>query len=190
MGIIGNIDYCPTMTKSLNLFQSVSQNTQCAFAKQARVWSAPDWDDKLGFEENILRSVPTLVRFTIVARFEHLDGFAFCIPDPDGEFGGSPEKLGKTMKRMLSTLSKRDPSGEDSMSREIDRPAWQFKFNHERIFITSFAKCYPDSSPRYSFGATSVFILFQPEFSFGLFFLALNVLFNHFFDRLSCDSSE
>lgn len=44
---------------------------------------------------------------------------------------------------------------------------WQFSFNHQRLFITSFAPCYPKSSPRFAFGSPYAWILIQPEFSFS-----------------------
>jgi len=86
---------------------------------------------------------------------EHFDGFVIEIPDTErGCYGGSPEALGRTMYRVLKTLSSLDPAGEDVVAqRNMNRPLWQFTFNHQRFFVTSFAPCYPSTSPRYAFGS-------------------------------------
>jgi len=34
--------------------------------------------------------------------------------------------------------------------------------------VTTFAKCYPSSHPRHSYGVDSLFILMQPEISFSV----------------------
>jgi len=71
------------------------------------------------------------------------------------------------MARVLKVLSDGDPAIERVMELDIGKYGWQFKYNHQRIFITSFARCYDEHSPRYAFGETAVYILFQPEFSFS-----------------------
>lgn len=89
-------------------------------------------------EDNILMSVSTLTRFILTAKFEHLDGFVFEIPDQDGTYGGSPVILGRTVRRVLKTLSDQDPAKEFCMDSDIDSISWQFRFNYQRIFVTSY----------------------------------------------------
>jgi hypothetical protein len=156
--------YNPNTPSCLKRFEQIKLNTQCLFAPTSKLWSAPDWDDRLSFEDNIIRAIPILGQFMIVSRHEHLDGFLWELP---AEFGESTETLGVAMLKLLSFLGPCDPAGTNSMEEEKDRPSWQFRFNHERIFITSFANCYPTDSPRYAFGSESVWVLFQPEFSFS-----------------------
>jgi len=105
-----------------------------------------------------------LTRFLLISRFENLDGFVFEIPDTN-QYGQNPTHLGKTMMRFLTFLSDHDPSGERSMSNRM-KETWQFRFNYQRIFVTTFAPFYLENHPRYAFGSTSIWILFQPEISF------------------------
>jgi hypothetical protein len=43
-----------------------------------------------------------------------------------------------------------------------------FEFSKITYFITTFAPCYPENHPRYTFGVKNSYILFQPEVSFAL----------------------
>jgi len=163
---IGNLEYNPSNTNALQKFFSLKTSTHCLFAAKSRIWSCADWNSALSFEANIVRSVPALIRFMISSRYEHLDGFVWEFPDGN-TYGNTPEKLGETMYQLLTALGKYDPSGERVMNLDLNRASWQFRFNHQRIFVTSFAPCYPSTSPRHAFGSQSVWILFQPEFSFS-----------------------
>jgi len=50
----------------------------------------------------------------------------------------------------------------------IGRRGWVFEFNSVTFFVTSFAPCYPASSPRRCLpDSSSSFVLFQPEVSFA-----------------------
>jgi len=162
-------EFNPNVQPTLERFKTVQMNTQCLFAANSRLWSHPEWIESLSFEDNVRNIVPILTKFMLIARYENLDGFVWEFPDSTNSFGQTPEQLGQTMRRLLTVLSEADPSGEDVMQHLQDRvsSSWQFKFNYERIFVTSFAPCYPDNSPRYAFGSESAWILFQPEFSFS-----------------------
>jgi hypothetical protein len=165
---MGSIPYNPAETEMLKRFDSIKSQTQCLFAATSRLWSAPDWNPELSLEDNVLRCRDTLTKFIITARFEHLDGFVFEVPDNDaGEYGGTVEAVGRVMKRILLALDSVDPGMERSMEQNLSRQSWQFTFNHQRIFITSFAPCYPPTNPRHAFGSKSVWVLFQPEYSFS-----------------------
>jgi len=96
---------------------------------------------------------------------EHLDGYVIEIVGKD--YGCSVVQLGDTLRRALTALSNLDPSFEFCMSGNICKPNWGFAFNMNRFFVTSFAPCYDQRCSRYGFGATTSFILFQPEFSFS-----------------------
>ena len=52
-------------------------------------------------------------------------------------------------------------------STNIDKKGWVFEFDRITFFVTSFAPFYPETSPRYGFGAKDCYILFQPEISFA-----------------------
>jgi FPC/CPF motif-containing protein YcgG len=163
----GPLSYSPSLTSSLKNFEVLKSQSNCLFAAASRIWGSPEWNPDLSLEENALNLIRPLARFMLVAHYEHLDGFVFEIPDPNNEYGTSPEALGQTMKRVLTTLSDHDPANENAIRDDMTRPSWQFTFNFQRLFITSFAPCYPATSPRYAYGSSSVWILFQPEFSFS-----------------------
>jgi hypothetical protein len=102
--MIRGYDYNPSDTNALRMFEQIKQNTHCLFAAKSRIWSSPDWNPHLTLEENIKASVKALSRFVVTADIEHLDGFAYEIPDES--YGSSPEILGATMKVRLVHSSK------------------------------------------------------------------------------------
>lgn len=80
------------------------------------------------------------------------------------------QDLSDGVRRLLTSFASADPRGTRCMSNtdEIGRRGWVFEFNSVTFFITTFAPCYPASSPRRcASDATSAFVLFQPETSFA-----------------------
>jgi uncharacterized membrane protein len=51
--------------------------------------------------------------------------------------GCSVEGMAKLMKTVLTTISLNDPSGLETM-KDVSNHHWQFKINHQRVFITSY----------------------------------------------------
>jgi len=114
-----------------------------------------------------------------------LDGFVFEIPFE--EYGDTIEHFAETARRLLRTLSDKDPKEVKCMNKSyIDKRGWHFEFDDEPIFVTTFAPCYPVNNSRYNFGLQfappvrslhpipslslsirSSFVLLQPEFSFA-----------------------
>src|SRR5438105_1926808 len=56
-------DYDPQCCQTLERFTNISQQTHCLFAKRAKLWASRPWDNKLSFEENIYRSIPTFIKW-------------------------------------------------------------------------------------------------------------------------------
>lgn len=156
--------YDPTMTSAIDLFSKIKHNTYCPFAKKSRVWGSPTWDSKITIEENLSPAMFNLLRFTRCADSEDLDGFVIAAP---GSYGNTIENLSEFTRTVLNYLSDKDPKGGHCMDKDINKQEWQFNFNGEKLFIITFAPCYPKTNSRYSFGEDATFILFQPENSFS-----------------------
>jgi len=174
--------YRPVFTATSKRFDELlREKSQCLFAMKSRLWTGQDVPDSFWSRPNAIETyarltLPILSRFIVTARYEHLDGFLWCLPDvaidgdaSKGTYGDSPEHVGNVMYRLLRELSRNDPSGDDCLEdeREVGQRSWQYRHSGQRCFMTSFAPCYPDYSPRYAFGSTHVWILLQPEYSFS-----------------------
>ncbi|XP_070532667.1 uncharacterized protein [Ptychodera flava] len=161
------VSYDAEHVLSIDNFKAIQMNTECIFARDAKLWGSCDYDDRLTLEENVKRSVPMFMKFTAVCAIKSLDGFVFELSGK--EFTSNPETLGEGVRRVLTVISDSDPASYHCMRKSfIGKRGWCFEFNKVTLFITTFSPCYPSSHSRYAFGATSSFILFQPEVSFAL----------------------
>jgi len=143
--------------------------THCVFAKGARIWGSPRWIDESSFEENIKLSLQPLQVFLKVGMKLKLDGFVLEIVG--NKYGDTTMHFADTVRRALTIFGENDPAGLNCMKNlsRIGKKGWNFDFNREPIFITTFAPCYPSDHCRYLFGAgggKTCYILFQPEYSF------------------------
>ncbi|KAL3861437.1 hypothetical protein ACJMK2_007471 [Sinanodonta woodiana] len=154
-------------TDALYRFERIKENSNCLFAKKAKIWGSPPWNEKLSLEENIYRLIPMFLRFTIVCQSQKLDGF--LIELPGDKFGSDVMVFASAFRRVLQVLSDHDPSEVYCMDKSyLGKRGWVFEFNKCTFFITTFAPFYPESHPRYAFGCSDCYILFQPEISFAL----------------------
>lgn len=158
------ISHDPTTEPALDRFKEISSRTGCFFAAEATVWGSYEWDEDKSIEENIDSSLPSLMRFTKCSEAERLDGFVLEVRGAD--LGATMDDLSRTFTRVLKYLSAKDPAGVHCMDQKIDEPGWQFSYNGQRFFITTFAPVYAENHPRCSHNENSVFIFLQPEFSF------------------------
>ncbi|KAL8624310.1 hypothetical protein ACOMHN_044741 [Nucella lapillus] len=159
-------DYDPSNCLALERFEHVKKGSECVFARHAKVWGCRDWSDSLSLEENIFRSVPMFLKFTLVCQELGLDGFLFLLPGQ--HYGTDLQVFGKAVRRTLQTLSDLDPAGVKCMNKSyLDKRGWVFEFSHVTFFITTFAPLYPPSNARYAHGAGEAFVLMQPEISFA-----------------------
>lgn len=161
--------YDPTQCEALKRFHPIQMNTECIFAKSARLWGSNDWKSDLSVEENVTRSIPMLIKFCSdvqKSNKEFLDGFVFEIRGK--EYSSNIHVFGKTVYRVLKTISDHDPSGIHIMnSKKLGKKGWVFQFAGVTFFVTTFAGCYPKTNSRYAFGVTDCcFVLLQPELSF------------------------
>ncbi|XP_071110306.1 uncharacterized protein [Haliotis cracherodii] len=147
-------------------FNPIKQNTECIFAKQAKVWGCTGWNSSLSLEENVYRSLPTLLKFSMVCEELGLD--MFLIELPGEEYGRDVNIFGDAVRRVLKQISDNDPTGYRCMDKSyIARRGWVFEFNKITFFITTFAPCYPVDNSRYGFECDNCYVALQPEISFA-----------------------
>jgi FPC/CPF motif-containing protein YcgG len=117
-------------------------------------------------EDNVINSIPTLIRFVRCAEQEELDGFVFEVYGE--EYSNTFPDMCRTVKKTLNLLSNLDPVNENCMRGDLLSKDWQFSFSQQRFFVSVFAPCYPENHCRYSHNPKSIFLFFQPEFSFDV----------------------
>ncbi|XP_064633076.1 uncharacterized protein LOC135491262 [Lineus longissimus] len=150
----------------LERFEPLKQQSQCTFAKKARVWGARDWQESLSLEENVCRSLATFYKFVLLVPELGLDAFLFEVPQVP--YASDIQTFGQSVRRVLTVLSDADPTGYRCMDKTfISRKEWAFQFNRMTFFVTTFGPFYSESHPRYAFGCDQGFILLQPELSFA-----------------------
>lgn len=164
--IVNLVSYNVEDTPSLHRFETVKQNSNCVFARKAKVWGSPDWNYEMNLGGNIFRLLPMLLKFTIVGSSQKLD--AFLIELPGNLYGAKLMDFGDGIYKVLKVISDNDPAQRHCMDKSyIDKRGWVFEFNKVTFFVTTFAPFYPESHPRYAFGASNCYILLQPEMSFA-----------------------
>ena len=144
-------------------FATVASQTQCLFARAARIWGSAD-DAHGTVEAQVEASVRAFAFFSTI----QLGVDAFVLALRGERLGDTVEHLARTVRHALRALARADPSGYDCMSKSFTgRRGWVFSFGREEMFVTVFAQCYASDHARFSFGIPdTVFILFQPYRSF------------------------
>jgi len=163
------VGYDPTNCDALKRFEHNLKNSDCLFARSSLVWGCYPWDSSLSLEDNIAKSMPALARFYEYGREIKLDGFVFEIQGI--EYSRDVEIFGETVRRVMTVVGNHDPA-ESPMNFVHGNRGWRFSWNKENTFITTFAPCYHKNHARYPFESSQEFdscwILFQPEWSFGI----------------------
>lgn len=158
----------PEDNATLKRFSVIQKGSNCPFAKSAKLWGGPDVDSTTALEDQAKKISPVLSEFIRKSKEgDRLDGFCIELTEPSAWCGG-PKELGECVRNMLTSLSKLDPANEQMMQVNfVGSRGWRFRFAGVDFFVTTFAPCYPSSSPRYAFGSSHAFILLQPESSFA-----------------------
>ncbi|XP_045163543.2 uncharacterized protein LOC123527890 [Mercenaria mercenaria] len=164
--IVNLVSYDAEDTPSVQRFETIKQNSNCVFARKAKLWGSPPWNYELNLDGNIYRLLPMLLKFTIKCSSQKLD--AFLIELPGKIYGENVQDFGDGIYKVLKVISDNDPAKIHCMNKSyIDKRGWVFEFNKVTFFITTFAPFYPENHPRYAFGAKDCYILLQPEMSFA-----------------------
>ena len=141
-------------------FKSIIRSTQCSYARASLVHGH---DDGEGFS-SIASKLEEFCR-RVEARLP-LDGF---IVERRGT-GHTLADLTERVRELLHALSDCDPDEAHCLSEShvpaVHATGWVFRFASTDLFLTTFGPCYDDSSPRWSAGVPSTFVLFQPYESF------------------------
>ncbi|XP_061162480.1 uncharacterized protein LOC133171705 [Saccostrea echinata] len=161
------VTYDASKIPAIENFKPIQENTECIFARRAKLWGNQEWDKDLSLEENTFRFLPSLLHFTLVCRQYKLDGFLIEVPV---EFHQKDiQVFAKTFRRILKVISDNDPKEVRCMNKSyVAKRGWVFEFNNVTFFITTFGPFYPKTNSRYAFGCENCFILLQPELSFAL----------------------
>lgn len=156
----------PSTALSLDRFRETVVKTLCPFAQRAKIWGAPDVDDKKDFAHNVSQIADVLRRFCRVAPSEGLDGFVIRLDMPAQirdltSFSSAFLELARGLGR-----ANKEAGLDNPMEWDISSPEWRFTFGGVSFFITTFAPFYRGDHPRFSWCRNSAFIFLQPEFSF------------------------
>ncbi len=156
--------YDPSTADTLGEFAVVRRRTRCPYARDARLWGGPAWDEKRSLSRNVDSIFPFFLSFTKAARLESLDGFVVSIRRPKG--AETMIGLANWFRHFLDALGSVDPEPSPMRLSTIGEPGWQFAFNGMRLFISVFSTLYARNHPRWS--PKTTFVMFQPEQSFEL----------------------
>lgn len=156
----------PTTALSLQHFRPLIANTLCPFAQQAKVWGAPDYDDRMDAAHNVSRIAPVLARFCRVARSQGLDGFVIRLTSL--AHIRDIHSFSCVFHAILADLGRINKTNgfHNALEDEILSERWRFTFSNISFFITTFGPFYRGDHPRFSWCSKSAFVFMQPEFSF------------------------
>lgn len=150
----------------MDLFEHLKQTTYCPFAATAKIERQVSWNHDLGFLENVQLHALALREFTEFAQERKYHGFASRIfIGPDAK---SFETTRVTFKEYLYGLASFDQNCAECLAADKVNINWQFSFNNLRMFLNVFSPCYSLHHSKYIPSEDSIFIFFQPEYSFDL----------------------
>ena len=178
--------YDPEGCLSLQRFQPIIKGSKCIFARAARLWGSSDYDMSMTLEENVLQNVaPWLLQMLRRGERERIDGFVFEIRTSNsagpnhGNLDSYNELLARTLRciasiDLVNTSNNYDGSTDliyarnNSTKTLINEKTRLLVFAGYQLFSTTFPPCSNTSSSRYTHDAdkNSIFILFQPNYSF------------------------
>lgn len=79
--------------QSLQEFRVITSNSQCKFARHAKLWGSADWKPGRSIELSIRATIPTFYKFCLEQNRGRLDGFVFRFDS----ILGVNEKVGKVV---------------------------------------------------------------------------------------------
>ena len=151
----------------MNSFERLKQyTTYCPFAASAKVEHQLSWDPNLSFLENVQAHSVTLREFTRFAQERDYHGFVSRVLI--GPAAKSFETTRVTFREYLYGLAKFDEDCAQNLAQDKVNLNWQFSFNNLRMFLNVFSPCYSNQHSKYIASEDSIYIFFQPEYSFDL----------------------
>ncbi|WP_169813486.1 YqcI/YcgG family protein [Nocardia vaccinii] len=137
------------------------EQSSCVFAVRSNIWVAPSPTTEM------LRSsfdewwIPNFRGFIAASKRERIDGFLLCLP---ARYGSTLPNLAATTRDLVAAIGRHDSRG--SRRNRPETPGWKLTFEGRRLFVITFAPCYPESNSRSCFGENHTFILIQPDEAF------------------------
>jgi hypothetical protein len=123
-----------------------------------------DWTADESIAKNVKRMIPEFKEFIAQGPALELDGFV--IEWPEGSYGSTLGALSRTTRQVLNAIWEEDPLRTKNWLEDIETPNWFYSFSGQRLFVLATGPCYDHTSSRYTYGALSTYLLFQPQHSF------------------------
>lgn len=154
------------MTRTLDAFEKVFMQTECIFARKAKI-EGPDNVCPASTDpaDYIRQSVNKFFNFCDRCKTEPLDGFVFAFGSV--EAGSSIRAVNHLLRCVFTTLGEIDADASECLAGDLLREGWRFRCRGCDFFTLVIAPCYDKSNARYGFDCTETFILLQPFESFG-----------------------
>ncbi|MFB7935477.1 hypothetical protein [Streptomyces sp. NPDC056049] len=143
-------------------FEEITQKTYCPFAKPSKMGPGitMSTDD---VENELTRHRDVIAEFFRTAAERSRDGMIITFEDP--ALGVTLDALTDLTRRFYTTLTRMFSS---VYIPEDPRPdeRWYAMIEGELFFLVSFAPCYPETSPRHTYGDRRTYFLLQPASTF------------------------
>lgn len=144
-------------------FRTIQNRATCIFAPRARIESATPLQGADGRNDG-QATWPAVAAFAARMEAEELDGLLIELRDQ--RCGETLDSLTRTMRALLSGLVAADGQDAEEALGEAGSHHWWLTLCGSRWFALAFAPCYPEASPRFTFGSQSTYVLLQPVGSF------------------------
>ncbi|QNE75867.1 hypothetical protein F0344_15585 [Streptomyces finlayi] len=143
-------------------FDDITQKTYCPFAKQSKM--GPGITIRTDDVENELaRHRDVIADFFRTAAERSRDGMIITFEEPT--LGITLDALTDLTRRFYTTLTQMFSSVYIPDNPQPDE-RWYAMIEGELFFLVSFAPCYPETSPRYTYGDQRTYFLLQPVSTF------------------------
>src|SRR5665213_440035 len=147
------------------LFSQIRCGTPCPYARHARNVYAAQWNEDVGWDENIILIANLLGDVSALPEFRKIHGFTCSLlVERCDEF----PKVRAAFASFMDELSKCDPWQSYCMQSDLMARGWQYQYAGIRHFVSVFAPCYSADHPRHSPVPRFMFVYFQPEWSFDI----------------------
>jgi hypothetical protein len=147
-------------------FEQLKLSTYCPFASSAKVARQLSWNLGLDFLGNIQSHALALKEFTKFAQERKYHGFVSRVYLGNGAKNFETTRI--AFKEYLFGLAKFDQDCAKCLEQDKINLEWQFSFNKLRMFLNVFSPCYSLQHSKYIYSEDSIYIFFQPEYSFSL----------------------
>ncbi|MER8231144.1 hypothetical protein [Streptomyces sp. NPDC094049] len=143
-------------------FDEITRKTYCPFAKPSRMGPGITVATT-EIEKELAEHRDVVAEFFRTAAERTRDGMVVTFEDPS--LGATLDALVDLTRRFYLTLTELFPSVYLPDDPQPDQ-RWYAMIERELFFVVSFAPCYPDTSPRHTYGDLRTYFLLQPASTF------------------------